>query len=79
MGSHYQLHLEHIPWPISVLKFNNAVSAMRTGDDMIVTMRDPDVVENICQLLGSRSDLHYEAQQNDAEYSIHVVKGKPGR
>ena len=79
MGSHYHLHLEHHPWPVSLLKFNGAVSALQSGDDMIVTMRDPDVVGNICLLLGSQPDLHYEVRQNHAHYHIQVVKGPFGQ
>ncbi len=78
MDSHYHIHLEHLPWPVSVLTFNGAVSAMRNGDDMIATLRDPDVVGNICQLLGCLSDLHYEVRQIDGDYHIQVVKGRPG-
>ena len=79
MSSLYQLHLEHLPWPISVLKFNGAVSALRAGDVMIATVQDMDVVGNICQLLGSQPDLRYEIQKTDAAYRIQVVKGKPNR
>ena len=75
MGNHYQLHLEHYPWPVSLLKFNGAISAMRTGDDMIATLRDPDVFGNICMLLGNQPDLDYEVRQTDAEYRIQVIKG----
>jgi len=79
MGSHYQLDLEHLPWPVNVLKFNGAVSDMRNGDDMTATLRDPDVVGNLCQLLGSQADLLYEVRQTDSEYRIKVVKKGPGK
>ena len=79
MGSHYQLDLEHLPWPVSVLKFNGTVSDMRSGDDMTATLRDPDVVGNLCQLLGSQADLHYEVRRTDSEYRIKVVKKSPGK
>ena len=74
MGSLYHIQLEHLPWPVSVLKFNGAVSAMRTGDEMTASLQDPDVLGNICQLLGSRPDLLYEVQQTGEEYRIQVVK-----
>ena len=79
MGNHDHLHLEHLPRPVSVLKFNGAVGAMRTGDDMTATLRDPDVVGNLCQLLGGQSDLLYEVRQRDADYCIQVLKGRSGR
>jgi TusA-related sulfurtransferase len=79
MGSHYHIDLEHLPWPVSVLKFNGTVSDMRSGDDMTATLRDPDVVGNLCQLLSSQADLLYEVQQTDSEFRIKVVKGSPGQ
>ena len=75
MGSHYHIQLGHLPWPVSVLTFNGAVSAMRSGDDMIATIRDPDVVGNICLLLGNQPDLRYEVREADAQYHIQVIKG----
>jgi hypothetical protein len=79
MDSHSELHLEHLPWPISVLTFNGAVNALRTGDDMTAILRDPDVVGNLCQLLGNQPNLRYEVRQIDTDYCIQVFKGCQNR
>ena len=75
MGSHYRLHLEQFPWPVSVLNFNRTLDAMQPGDDLIATMLDPDVVGNLRQLLGSQPGLRYTVWLTEAEYRIQVIKG----
>ena len=80
MDRHNHLHLENLPWPVSVLTFNGAVRAMRTGDELTATLRDPDVVGNLCLLLGSQADLQYDVRQTAAGFRIEVARGGcPGR
>ncbi|WP_319522763.1 hypothetical protein [uncultured Desulfosarcina sp.] len=74
MGGHHQLHLEDLPWPLSVLNFNQALDAMQSGDDMQVTVRDPDVVGNLRQLLGSLPGLIYNIEKIGETFRILVAK-----
>ena len=74
MCRHLQLHLEDLPWPVSVLKFNQVVHDMQPGDDMIATMIDADVVGNLQQLLGCQPELRFEVSRTDADYCIRVIK-----
>jgi len=75
MGGHHQLHLEDLPWPLSVLNFNRALDALKPGDNMHVTVIDPDVVGNLRQLLGSLPGLSYDIAKIDQKFRILVVKG----
>ena len=47
MCRHLHINLEDLPWPLNVLKFNQAIYEMQPGDDMIATIKDPDVVGNL--------------------------------
>lgn len=74
MCRHHHIHLEDIPWPVSVLKFNQAVDELQAGDGMIATTRDADVVGNLELLLSGRSGLHFEVFQRGAAYCIRVTR-----
>ena len=74
MGVHHQLHLEDLPWPLSVLDFNRALDALKPGDDMQVTVTDPDVVGNLRQLLGSLPGLSYDIKRIGETFRILVAK-----
>jgi TusA-related sulfurtransferase len=74
MCRHLQIHLEDLPWPVNVLKFNQVVYDMQPGDDMTATIRDADVVGNLQQLLRSQPTLHFDVSQTDADYRIRVTK-----
>lgn len=75
MGGHHQLHLEDLPWPLSVLNFNRALDALEPGDAMHVTVIDADVVGNLRQLLASLPGLSYDIQRIGEKFRIRVVKG----
>jgi TusA-related sulfurtransferase len=74
MGGHHQLHLEDLPWPLSVLNFNRALDALKPGDAMHVTVIDSDVVGNLRQLLGSLPGLSYEIKRIGETFRILVAK-----
>jgi TusA-related sulfurtransferase len=75
MSRHLHINLEDLPWPVNVLKFNQAVYEMQPGDDMIATVNDADVVGNLRQLLSSQSELRFAVFQTDADYRIEITKG----
>jgi TusA-related sulfurtransferase len=74
MGGHHHLHLEDLPWPLSVLNFNRALDALKPGDAMHVSVIDADVVGNLRQLLASLPGLRYDIQRSDEKFRILVVK-----
>jgi TusA-related sulfurtransferase len=75
MSRHLHINLEDLPWPVNVLKFNQAVYEMQPGDDMIATINDADVVGNLQQILSSQSELRFDVSQTNADYRIRVTKG----
>lgn len=75
MCRHLHINLEDLPWPLNVLKFNQAIYEMQPGDDMIATIKDPDVVGNLQLLLSSQVELYFDVSQADTDFLIRVIKG----
>ena len=75
MRRHLQLSLENLPWPLNVLKFNQAVHELRRGDDMIDRIDDADVVGNLQQLLSNQRELRFDVVHTSTDYRIRVIKG----
>ena len=75
MSRHLHIDIEDLPWPVNVLKFNQAVYEMQPGDDMIATIKDADVVSNLRLLLSNQSDLRFNVSQKNTDYRIRVTKG----
>jgi TusA-related sulfurtransferase len=75
MCRHLHINLEDLPWPLNVLKFNQAIYEMQPGDDMIATIKDPDVVGNLQFLLSSQVELYFDVSQADTDFLIRVIKG----
>ena len=69
-----RMDLDALPWPINVLKFNQAIRNIATGDSIVVTIDDADVVDNLQQLLCSLPELDFEVNKRDARYRIRVSR-----
>lgn len=74
MGRHLHINLENLPWPVNVLKFNQAVYDMQPGDDMLATINDANVVGNLQQLLSSQTEVDFDVFQTKIDYRIRVTK-----
>ena len=74
MGRLRHINLEDTPWPISILKFNQAISRMRPGDHIIAFLKDADVMTNIEQLLRHQPDVEVMTSTPGSEYCIEVKK-----
>ncbi len=74
MARHLQIHLEKHPWPVNVLKFNQAVYDMQPGDDLLATVNDADVVGNLQQLLSSQAEVDFDVFQTNSDYRIRITK-----
>ena len=74
VGRDFDIDIANLPWPVSILKFNQVVHNLRPGDNMITRTSDADVLGNLRQLLGSRPDLHFDVSLSDTGYRIRVTK-----
>jgi TusA-related sulfurtransferase len=74
MSRHLHIHLENLPWPVNVLKFNQAVYDMQPGDDLLATVDDANVVGNLQQLLGSQAEVNFDVLKTNSDYRIRITK-----
>jgi TusA-related sulfurtransferase len=72
MGRQTTLSLEHIPWPISVLKCNQQVDTLRPGDELIVTLTDPATVDNLVMLLGTMKEFDFSTCRLDRTFELRI-------
>jgi hypothetical protein len=74
VGRHRHINLEDTPWPMSILKFNRALSEMQPGDDMIATLSDADVITNLLQLLRHHPGVGFTVSSSGSDFCIEVKK-----
>ncbi len=67
-----EIDLRDIVWPVSVIQCNEALTRLEPGDDLTVTVSDPDVVHNIVLLINSRPDLRFDQCRKSDSYQLNV-------
>jgi len=67
-----EIDLRDIVWPVSVIQCNEALTRLEPGDDLTVTVSDPDVVHNIVLLINSRPDLRFDQCRKSDSYHLNV-------
>ncbi len=75
-----EIDLSDIVWPVCMLQCNEALTRLPPGEDLIITVCDPDVVTNILLLIKSQPDLR-STNFKEAEFyriSVHRMNAFPG-
>jgi TusA-related sulfurtransferase len=67
-----EIDLTDIVWPVCVIQCNEALTRLEPGDDLAITVSDPDVVHNIVLLIKSRPDLQFDQQRESRSFRICV-------
>ncbi len=67
-----EIDLRDIVWPVSVIQCNEALTRLEPGDDLSITVSDPDVVHNIALLINSRPDLRFDQCRKSDSYHLNV-------
>ena len=67
-----EIDLRDIVWPVSVIQCNEALTRLEPGDDLTITVSDPDVVHNVVLLINSRPDLRFDQCRKSDSYQINV-------
>jgi TusA-related sulfurtransferase len=67
-----EIDLRDIVWPVSVIQCNEALTRLEPGDDLTITVFDPDVVHNVVLLINSRPDLRFDQCRKSDSYQINV-------
>ena len=68
------IDLETLPWPLNVLKFNQLIRRIQPGEEMVATIDDADVVDNLRLLLSSLPELDHEVSKKAGRYRIRVSR-----
>ena len=66
--------VRHVARLVTGMSANRALEALKPGDDMHVTVIDPDVVGNLRQLMGSLPGLNYDIKRIGEKFRILVAK-----
>ena len=74
MGHSTTLNLVDVPWPMSILKCNQRVDAMRSGEQMTVALKDADTKENLVLLLNALPDVEWEVCENGGCILLNIKK-----
>lgn len=67
-----EIDLTDIVWPVCVIQCNEALTRLEPGDDLTITVTDPDVVHNIVLLIKSRPDLQFDQHDEFRSFRIRV-------
>lgn len=67
-----EINLRDIVWPVCVIQCSEALAQLEPGDDLTITVSDPDVVHNIVLLINSRPDLRFDQRRTADSYRLDV-------
>lgn len=74
MGHLATLDLGCTPWPASLLKCNDRIAKMRSGDRLVVTLQDGDTVQNLRVLLHRTPGLTFRIHSGSDGFRIEAEK-----
>jgi hypothetical protein len=74
MGPVKMLHLERLPWPISILKCNRCVEALMAGEALQVFLKDAGTAENLVMMLNARNDCDFSACESADGFEVNIKK-----
>jgi TusA-related sulfurtransferase len=67
-----EIDLRDMVWPVSVIQCNETLTRLEPGDDLTITVSDPDVFHNIVLLINSRPDLRFDQCRKSDSYQLNV-------
>jgi len=67
-----EINLTDIVWPVCVIQCSEALARLEPGENLTITVSDPDVVLNIVLLIKSRPDLQFDQHQETDTHQISV-------
>jgi TusA-related sulfurtransferase len=67
-----EIDVRDIPWPLCVIRANEAMLQLAPGEDLAIVAADPDVIHNIVLLLKSQADLKFDETRESQSCRIKV-------
>ena len=74
MRNNTTLSLVDIPWPINILKVNQMINKMQSGEQLTVILKDFDAKESLVILLRTLSDLKFDLFESKGCYQLNIKK-----
>ena len=74
MCRRFHLDLDALPWPVSLLKFNQAVDTLRAGETLSATLCDAVIVGNLELLIKRQPTLDFEAVRTERGFHVRVAR-----
>ena len=69
-----QLSLLNVPWPISILKCNQRLDEMLSGERLDITLKDPYTKDNLVMLLNAMPLFEFEICFSEGCYLLSIRK-----
>ena len=73
-----RLNLNEIPWPANLLKCSQYTDEMKPGEELDISLDDPDVKDSLLLILGTKSNLVFEVSVEGSCFTINVTKKGSG-
>ena len=64
-----------IGWPVCFLECKRCLSKMNPGDILMISMRDPDAVEDLVMIVDRSDDQIVQTEKENDFFRIHIRKG----
>ena len=77
MCKKFKVNLIGVPWPSNLLQCSKQTKAMRPGDELIISLRDKDVKENLILILNALPELTFSISDSGHCTIINVKKLNP--
>jgi TusA-related sulfurtransferase len=71
-----EIDLSELVWPVCVLRCNEVLTQLQPGEELVITLCDPDVVKNVLLLVKSQPDLRSTQSQEKEFHRITVHRMK---
>jgi TusA-related sulfurtransferase len=69
-----RIDLNDVPWPVNLLKCHRHADEMQSGDEIIISLRDKEVKENLVLLLNTMPELRFHVSTAGKDFVINVKK-----
>lgn len=73
-----KLDLIGVPWPMNLLKCSRHTGEMKPGDEMVITLKDEAVKDNLLLILNGMTGVIVDVSTAGPCYAINVTKISAG-
>ena len=75
MSQKSELDMVGIGWPVCFLECKRTLRGMDPGDILMISMKDPDAVNELVMIIDRSNDQIMQTEKEDDCYRIQIRKG----